>query len=120
MTTTNTNNVLEITGNTTEQQKAINEQEYKLELWAVYNDLQNNKIRGREISEDNNRILVCNDGEIVFDTENKTATIMQYFDGEYRPVSRLVIRDYETVWDFMKRAELKNEQLRDVILFEDR
>ena len=106
------------------EQKEISQHEYELQLTALYveirnwkhNDIDNERI----ISEDNNNLLLCNDWEIEFDVKRKTATIKQYIDWEYRPVSRLVKRDSETVWDFMKRAENLNERLWRTICFETR
>jgi len=113
--------------NTYEQEKAIAQQEYVLELYAFAHCLKSgsrfsSQIHqdNREIDEDDNSIIKYNDWEIEFDVNEKTATIKQYFDWEYRAVSRLVKRDDEWLRDFLSRAEELNEKLRNTICFEDR
>ena len=109
-----------IAENTYEQQQAMNHEEYVLELWCVYKEIWDWMHQDREINEDDRSIIEYRGWEDVFDTNKKTMTIKQYFDWDYNPVSRLVLRDNESVWKFMERAEELNEKLWETITFEDR
>lgn len=60
------------------------------------------------------------DTEIIFDTEDLSATIQQYYDWEYRPVSRLIKKPEESLENFLLRAMRLNERLWETICFEDR
>jgi hypothetical protein len=60
-----------------------------------------------------------NDYEIEFDWEN-LATIKQYIDWEYQPVSRLVKKEWEILDEFLWRAMELNEKLWETICFETR
>ena len=113
--------------NTYEQEKALANQEYVLELYFFLNSLKgwmgfSSKIHQSdwEIDEDDENLVKYNWEEIVFNIKEKTATIMQYYDWERRPVSRLVKKDNEMLDEFLKRAEELNEKLWETICFEDR
>lgn len=73
-------------------------------------------------SDDNDDDLVYtfNGWEIVFNLMKLSATIIQYFDWSYNPVSRLIKREDESLEDFLKRAIELNEKLWQTICFEDR
>lgn len=58
--------------------------------------------------------------EIVFNLMKLSATIIQYFDWNYNPVSRLIKKESESLEDFLKRAIELNEKLWQTICFEDR
>lgn len=103
-------------------------EEEALELKLFANSITNWKTRFGEIDltdwelipEEDDLVYEYRGWEIIFNLIKLTATMKQYIDWDYQPVSRLIKKESESLEDFLKRAIELNENLWQTICFEDR